>query len=366
MLDSISLFLGIAVSMLLIFVILDKNYNLYNKIVEEIKNKLYKALNNSEKKVKDFNTSKRRLLKEAGTDTWLKDKLSPIWKGILRNKKKLKKMGNNIISDKTNEALSILQQAPLYTALFCLLVSGIDAFLLIFGHNYSDKVNVTLFYFVYFSWLSWIVAWIYRSIIIGHYIAFSLSLGNIPRYRDWFTRHTVFSSLFFPVTAILIVWGLILLFMRHCDSSLIFIVLSIMYLLFGILCYLAKEPDKDISYINFYGQIVMIMAVAVLTDLCSSWFNIDSVIPVFWGTSSFLKGAIYFFIFLNGFTCPVLMPTFWFSLAPSISSFILRLRLRFYELYIKWLAYFRFIMPYDSDFLKSLFSTGLSGFIFYR
>ena len=326
-------FIGIAVSMLLIFVILDKDNNLYNKIVEEIQNKINKALNNSESKISQFQPEVIKIQHDESVDPQLKKRVTNNWGVINKRKVVLRLMKLNLSNKRYIESISIIRQAPLYTALFCLLVTGMYSWLILRGEYCPENVNVTIFYFTYLSFVTWFLAWIYRTIFFGCFIACNKTLFKMPKFRCFFTKHTTFSTLLFPVMAVFVIWFFAIYFMKDCCSIWIFIVLNILYLAAGIPCYLAKNPEEPITYINFYGQIVLIVVLSILTEVSSEWFQV-SVIPAGMQSESRLRMIIFIFIFLNGFTVPVLLTLLWFSTAPFIVSLFMRIRLRFIQYHI--------------------------------
>ena len=103
----------------------------------------------------------------------------------------------------------------------------------------------------------------------------------------------------------------------------------------GVAMYYARTPQDWIPYLNLYGQIVMIGFFSWLVRKCMLIGNNNLLFSPMSIPTKFLDGGVFYFVILNGFVFPILMPLLYHHFRATearwrviLFALILRVRLK--------------------------------------
>ena len=339
MLDDLYVFLGIALSVLVLFVVFDEK-ELYNKVTLEIQNRIKKSLGRLEEK--DHLQERMDALKDGLKKLEAKDAKAYEVKKTVTNEdagnleksidlkvqyRKCERKYNRIKTltprgdDKDDSSISV--QAALYTALFIVSVIGLDTLFKIYENaGTHDFLLLTLESLTYFSIFYWLCAGVFRAAFNEYIIRnpktedadSEANPANVKwwrkalyRYRDRMKIHTTPSSIIILI-CIIVAW-VVLVCLCSKSAPGWFLGIATSYVFFaGGMGFLAREnPRKGVPYLNMYGQIAMILVFSMILGLGSCFFC-TNYYPEALFTVKRLKLYIFFFVLLNGFILPILLP----------------------------------------------------------
>ena len=302
MIEHLNAFLGIALSVLVLFVVFDEK-ELYKKVTKEIRDRINKSLSRLEEKdhfSKRMDKLKNRLneirIKNAEAyenhqfvtkiDEKALDKTDALDSQIKKCQTKYARI--QLLSPQDDKS-HISIQAALYTALFIVSVSGLDTLYKLYkGLDMQDFLHTTLSSLTYFSIFYWACAWAFRA-AYNEYIVRNPEPNNISleakpqkgipwrkalkHYRERMKIHTTPSSMFILLIIILLWAGLIWLCSMSAPGW--FLAIATFYVLIaGGMGFLAREnPREGVPYLNMYGQIAMILIFSMMLGCGDIIFN---------------------------------------------------------------------------------------------
>lgn len=349
------IFLGIALSILLIFVVVHKSANnegndLYSTILDEIRSKIRKAVealtekHNVQERIENIKESLREGAtiigwEDSDSGDSEKKRLASTQSMIERARRSTEKCEGAFRRFKEmnpiKEASPLLSQAPLFTALFCLLVVGMQTYVAVSSDNkgsLAGYVEPTILTFTYFCILYWVSVWMYRLFVNEFRLlpAKKSAAGRfLSAYRRMMKRWTTLGTIRL-LAVIFLAWFLLFPLLRALHCSRVHLGIGFFFVLLGSLGFHAKDYRKGIPYLNLYGQIVVILAVSILTSVCTRRFGMD-VFPKAMLSAHCLDKAVFHFVFLNGFTLPILLPLVYYHCRIWISEMVLLGRIRLLE-----------------------------------
>ena len=363
--ESLIVFLGIALSILLIFVVVnhkisnkpidetsvdtgcDKNRNvnsapvseygdLYSRILEEMRLKMDRALRRSKEILTRKSINKRAQSIEEATvlcrnyhltckkvdpEYEKKEKqLAEVRDSYDKYKSAMDRMekmrAKFYEGSRRNTIPAALSQAPLYTALFCLILVVMHTFYkLKFGNDFNtDEADIVMVSFCVYSLFYWTCIWLFR-LFHNEYILRdpkNVERRFLKKYQSVMSDITLVSTIFVLIALMVLwifaVWGLFDLGLGSYPI-LFYAATGLLLVLMGGAMYYARTPQDWIPYLNLYGQIVIIMLFSILVRVCMVIGELLShpISPLSIPTK-FLDWSVYFFVILNGFTFPILMP----------------------------------------------------------
>lgn len=340
---SLITFLGISISILVIFIVLDGKKNIYSMILKEIQDKIVVAINwvSNRKKVQIETAQKATEKYSAHINDLLQNDeeqmekqaekaafVEGLKKKVDERTNKLDYLVSQLEAARDNISTtppSIMLHAPYYTILFCLLLIGMNTYLDIRFHNWVPNIDMSVFLFTIFSILCWFIIWFTRIFIVGFPFMPKVSKSRksavggkvsaaVNRYRGFIQRHTTFVTV--GLLAIMgLVWWLTMFLLDGLDLNRNrelngFIVIT-GFLFWGLLGYLAKKDVSEVPILNFYGQVIVILLVSILIKGLASEHHILLFSSTFMNRMV-LNKAIFYFVFLNGFTLPILVPLVYY------------------------------------------------------
>ena len=283
--NSLLNYIGIALTILVIFIVTSKNIgsSLYATILTEIWEKIRRAIHLTEKRhnhrektydnIKDSINNERnlasshieKLIVEQQAISGCKDKYNTELHEI-----------NLFLESKLSppSPAAIVFQAPFYTALYCLIVVGIMTYLNFMEAGSNSEFNEVILAFTIYSMIFWLFMWGHRCLIAGFPFpdvkidekVVDDRVGDIgfPEekerwYSSWYSYLTQYTSIL-VILGYLGLWSVTIfcLSFAHFTPDINFIILSTELILFGFRGFLTKDMMKDLPYLNFYGQIVVI------------------------------------------------------------------------------------------------------------
>lgn len=342
---SLITFLGIAISILVIFIVLDGKKNIYSMILKEIQDKIVVAINwvsnrkkeqieVAQKATEKYSTLINDLLQDDEEQLEKQAEKAAFVEGLKKEvderTNRLDYLVSQLETARNNISTtppSIMLHAPYYTILFCLLLIGMNTYLDIRSHNWVPNIDMSVFLFTIFSILCWFVIWFARVFIVGFPFlpknknknknkksAVGGKVSVLNRYRSFIQRHTTFVTV--GLLAIMgLVWWLTMFLVNgfgwEQNRELNGFIVIAGFLFWGLLGYMAKKDVSDVPILNFYGQVVVILLVSILIKGLASEYHILIFSSTFMNRMV-LNKAIFYFVFLNGFTLPILVPLVYY------------------------------------------------------
>ena len=391
--DSLLTFIGIALSILVIFIVTSRGQridSLYYMIMNEIHEKINDAISETVRRHDKFNDKHRSLSNEVNiilpqleNGKNVDDnnhKLPLISPEALKKQQVLieknrrvydldrrkinawnNEFHNLFANSKSSQSLpAIVFQAPFYTALYCLLVVGMHVFLNDYYDQEGDHIDLSLFFFTLFSILFWLFLWLHRLFYAGfpqprsHKTEVKKKRMNADKREKWIDRtyRPVFSYLTqymaFPILAVVfLLWVILFSILHWCHFSTVLngILICSLFLFCGFACFISKKDSKgDFPFLNFYGQIIVILCFSVITQSFLNAFGVSAFTEEMVNVKV-LRIMIFHFIFINGFVLPIFIPLLYYHSIVLGLVFPLRLAIIRYYSRIRGL---RWTLRYDA------------------
>lgn len=343
--------LGAAISMLLLFAVIIKNENLYSQIFNETRAKVQKIKDKVpvDEIQNELNQYKQEI--QLAAEIYSQDAIEKCFSERRKRKKDIKfERGVNLIESCEDYIVYFrerssnkwkdpdLSPAPLMTALTCMLIIGLYAYI---GLNYKYQPEISyriVFYFLYFSCIEWISIWAYPFLDVFKEVYPRKKGGNAPVKRKMPNKLINFIEgqngnkmvWIKQVLSAFLVYFILLALLFACtripwSPALSLISMGILVLLFGgSLFFIGGYGKKSVPYLNYYGQLVVILGYALILGAVH-FFRADSIIPKSLCTSEAINTATLVYIILNGLTFPILFPWIYYH----ILVFLMELRLHF-------------------------------------
>ncbi|MBO4922544.1 MAG: hypothetical protein J5382_00300 [Bacteroidales bacterium] len=341
--------LGAAISMLLFYSVFITTENLYSRILNETKEKVQKIKDKVpvDEIQDDLNGYKQDI--QLAAEIYSQDAIEKCFSEKRKRKKDIKfEKGVNLIKSCEDYIVYFREQssnkwkdpnlspAPLLTALTCMLIIGLYAYI---GLNYKHQPEISyriVFYLLYFSWIEWISIWAYPFFDVFKEVYPRKKERNAqvkiktPNKLINFIEGRNGNKMVWikQVLSAFLVYFILLALLFACtripwSPALSLISMGILVLLFGgSLFFIGGYRKKSVPYLNYYGQLVVILGYALILGAVHI-FRADSIIPKSLCTSEAINTATLFFIILNGLTFPIVFPWIYYH----ILVFLMELRL---------------------------------------
>lgn len=350
-LGSSQTFLGVLATIIILFII-SNNSNLIRAILQEVKEKIARSVENLQ-----VNTDLSEIIKsseyklicwfqKAGEgDEKLLEEASK-WTAYVNSKRQKLQSKYMEVEIKDPKVLLKIEEskeqslAPLFSFIFCLVLFVFDELLKAYSVKCNDFLLTFLALFIIVSYVFWIMVWMNFVLYMRHDIwkiqspqYNSYWKKKIVKYRQlfrsWYINHYICNKLGRPreyvlmllrsVILIVIVFLMLLMHKYVIPLNTKWIVLFGVVLpmaIMGIIRLWAYVCENRFTFVFLCGHVLALTALSALLTLvfihCTDWMGIyDNIILSY--SKPWMKVSSFLFVGLNGIVLPLLLPYYCYN-----------------------------------------------------